>query len=159
MSLRECNVNWVSGITVYTPVSSSKQNPGISSVEVSCLGGMSTCNVKVEAVTIRVASAPGKLCKPEKILTQAKRSRKTERFYRKTVPPLLCVSISVNSDSLSIHTYISGRKKSKADYILIHQRCCLSLHYTTDRGEVVIIYILCIYVFLPPLFVFFQSHW
>ena len=72
---------------------------------------------------------PGKLYKRKKISTQAKRSKKAERFRRKNSPSHLFVCISAISDSL---TYILGNKWKikEADDIFLLQRFCSSLYIT-----------------------------
>ena len=82
----------------------------------------------------RFAWASGKLHKLGKISTQAERSRKAESFHWKTA---LCDCVFRPSPtlslSLSLHSYISGnkRKRTEGKYIFIHQRCCLSLQYSS----------------------------
>ena len=71
-----------------------------------------------------------------RILTQAERRRKAKSFHRKMHRhPCLCAFQPYPTP----HTYISGDKEKKANYIFIHQRFCCSLYSTLIIIGIIII--------------------
>ena len=68
-----------------------------------------------------IVRASRKLYKPGEISTQAERSRKAGRFYRKMASSPLCACISAISDPLIIYSYVHFRmikgKEKEVDYI------------------------------------------
>ena len=62
------------------------------------------------------------------------KGRKAERFHRRSVLLILVWAVQLSltlSHSYPFIHYGNKRKRESADYIFIHQRCCLSLLYHT----------------------------